>query len=275
MTYQPEDYFSRAIGAHLTSDQFKTLQDTTVLLGGVGGGSNVAELLVRKGFGKFIIADLDVYEPHNIRQRGSTFSTLGVEKVEAMKERLLDVNPHVEVTTVPEGVTPENAPGLVEQSDVIVDLIDLHALDAKAVMHQAARRFGKYVVTCPSVINGAVLWVFAPDGEITFEEFFDYDPDVPMSETAWRHLLRAIPTFPSPELKELYRQAAQGTRSIPLDAVGVDQASVLIVSALENIVFERWENVISVPRGIQVDVSRPELGCQIVEPRLAIAGQSR
>jgi len=260
-----EDFFDRSLTAHMPSEKFKKLQETTVLMGGVGGGSNVAELLARKGVGHIIISDIDVYECHNIRQRGSVVSSLGKEKVLVMEERLRDVNPHIKVTCVREGITCENAEKYVDQADIVVDLIDLHALDAKVVMHRAARKQGKYVLTAPSVINGAVMWIFSPDGDITFEEFFNYVEGMPMSELAWNHLLKAIPRFPSEELKEMYKQAAHGTRSIPLDAVGVEQASIMLVTAIENILFGNLKNIVTVPKGLQVDLSRLQDGMVVVD----------
>ena len=119
------DLFQRSISAHLPSRDFARLQSTGVLVAGLGGGSNIAELLARKGIGRLLIADLDVFEPHNIRQRGSVMSTLGREKVLGMHDRLLDVNPTLKVTPVREGITLRNVSELVRKSDYVVDMLDL------------------------------------------------------------------------------------------------------------------------------------------------------
>ncbi len=259
-----EDFFQRSLTAHLPQEKFRKLQGATVLMGGCGGGSNIAELLARKGIGRFILCDLDVYEPHNIRQRCSLTSTLGVEKVSATATRLKDVQPHVEVEEVREGVTADNAGALVSRSDVIVDMIDLHALHAKVAIHQVSRKQGKYVLTAPSVVNGAMLWVFAPDGP-TFEEFTGYEPGAEMSEIASRHLKRMIDRYPEEAPEAMYEAAARGERTIPLDGVGVDQAAVMVAAAVENIVLERFDRVITVPRGLHVDVSDPEHLADIVD----------
>jgi len=264
MTPGVEDFFQRSLTAHLPPEKFRRLQATTVLMGGCGGGSNIAELLARKGVGRFILSDLDVYEPHNIRQRCSLASTLGVEKVPATAARLKDVQPHVEVEEVREGVTPENAEGLVTRSDVIVDMIDLHALHAKVAIHRAARRQGKYVLTAPSVVNGAMLWVFAPDGP-TFEAFTGYEPGAAMHEIASRHLKRMIDRYPEEAPEAMYEAAARGERTIPLDGVGVDQAAVMVAAAVENLVLGRFDRVITVPRGLHVDVSNPAALATIVD----------
>ena len=236
----------------------------SVLIGGLGGGSNIAELLARKGVGKLIVADPDVFEPHNIRQRGSLSSTWGRGKVEVMSERLLDINPNMEVTPVREGVTMDNVSGLVRRADVVVDMLDFHALKEKVALYQAARAHHKTVVTTPSVVNGAVLYVFPPEGP-TFEEFFGYDGRLPLSELALRFLRRLITHYPPEAPEAVYQAAARGERTIPLDAVGVDQASVLAASAVENVLLGRKDRIVMIPRGIQVDVSDPSYLTHVVD----------
>src|SRR5688572_6332120 len=172
------DIFQRSLAAHLPPSSFSLLQNASVFIGGLGGGSNIAELLARKGVGHQTIADLDVFEPHNVRQRGSLSSTWGRSKVDVMTERLLDINPNMTVTPVREGVTLENVSELVRRATVVVDMLDFHALKEKVALYQAARAHGKVVVTTPSVVNGAVLYVFTPEGP-TFEQFFGYEPSIP------------------------------------------------------------------------------------------------
>ena len=258
------DIFQRSLAAHLPPTAFSLLQDASVFIGGLGGGSNIAELLARKGVGHLTIADLDVFEPHNVRQRGSLSSTWGRAKVDVMTERLLDINPNMTVAPVREGVTLENVSGLVLRSDVVVDMLDFHALKEKVALHRAARAQGKLVVTTPSVVNGAVLYVFSPEGP-SFEEFFGYEPSVPPGELALRFLRRLITHYPTEAPEEVYQAAARGERTIPLDAVGVDQASVLAAVAVENLILGRRDRVVTIPRGIQVDLSDPAYLVRIVD----------
>lgn len=256
--------FQRSLSAHLPEPAFSRLQRMSVLIAGLGGGSNIAELLARKGVGRLIIADLDVYEPHNIRQRGSTSATWGKDKVDVMADRLRDINPFATVTPVRGGVTLANARELVGQADVAVDMLDFHALKEKVALHRAAREQGKTVLTAPSVVNGAVLYVFTPSGP-TFEEFFEYQEGLPLGEQALRFLKRLIVHFPPEAPEELYRAAARGERTIPLDAVGVDQAAVLTAAAIENLALGRTERVVTIPRGIQIDASDPGHLSRIVD----------
>jgi tRNA threonylcarbamoyladenosine dehydratase len=231
---------------------------------GLGGGSNIAELIARKGIGNLVIADPDVYEPHNVRQRGCLASTIGVSKVSVMLNRLYDINPDIFVMPIKDGITPENAWDLVSRCDYLVDMIDLHGIEGKLALHRAAKSQGKYVLTAPSVVNGAVLWVFPPTGP-SFEEFFGLSEDLDIHDLAERLIQGAIPSFAPEAPKALYLEAAQGKRTIPLDAVGVDQAAVMCVAALENLILGRMDRVVLVPKGLQVDVSDSAHLAEIVE----------
>ena len=257
------EMFSRALSAHLPAEEFQLLQAATVLVAGLGGGSNIAELLIRKGIGGAVIADIDVFESSNVRQRGSLASTWGLSKVSVMRERLLDVQPSARIVGVEEGVTLDNVRSLVSQSDYIIDMLDLHALQEKLALYDAARDEGKYVVTTPSVVNGASLWVFSPEGP-RFDEFTGYYPGIPGHQYAWQLLEKFIRVFPEEASSDMYRAAAAGARTIPLDAVGVDQAAILAVSAIENLILDRPERVALVPEGVRVDLSSSQVGFMIL-----------
>lgn len=93
-------------------------------LGGVGG--YVAEALVRSGIGRFDLIDHDKVSLSNLnRQIIATHKTIGREKTEVMKERMLDINPEAEITIRPCFFLPENADDFDFSSyDYIVDAVD-------------------------------------------------------------------------------------------------------------------------------------------------------
>ncbi|NKB61873.1 MAG: hypothetical protein GKR95_06955 [Gammaproteobacteria bacterium] len=74
-----------------------------------------------------------------------------------------------------------------------------------------------------------------------------------------------IPYFPDEAPQSVYTSAAEGKRTIPLDAVGVDQAAVMAVSALINLVAGREDKVVFVPRVMQVDTSNLQIGCKVMD----------
>jgi len=107
---------------------FEVLQSKHVAVFGVGGvGSYTVEALGRAGIGKLTIVDFDVVDITNInRQLHALTSTVGKVKVEVAKERLLDINPYLEVHAINEKYTAENAETLLSaEYDYVVDAIDM------------------------------------------------------------------------------------------------------------------------------------------------------
>ena len=78
------------------------LQSVRVILFGIGGvGSWCAEALIRTGLIHLTIVDGDTVQPSNLnRQLPATQATLGRPKVEALKERLLAINPDADIETI-------------------------------------------------------------------------------------------------------------------------------------------------------------------------------
>ena len=98
-----------------------------VILFGVGGvGSWCAESLVRTGIRQLTIVDSDRVAVSNInRQLMATTETVGRVKVEALKERLLTINPHAEITAIENIFTEETANEFhLDDYDYIIDAID-------------------------------------------------------------------------------------------------------------------------------------------------------
>lgn len=103
------------------------LQNSRVAIFGVGGvGGYVCEALVRSGVGHFDLIDNDTVSLTNInRQIIALHSTIGKLKVDVMKERMLDINPDVDVSVHPCFYLPETADQFdCSNYDYVVDAID-------------------------------------------------------------------------------------------------------------------------------------------------------
>lgn len=112
----------------LGSEAMEKLANSSVAIFGVGGvGSFAAEALVRSGLGRIILIDYDIIDISNLnRQIHATYKTIGEFKVDAMKDRLLDINPNVKVDVFKEKYSKLNREILIDKSyDYIVDAIDL------------------------------------------------------------------------------------------------------------------------------------------------------
>ncbi len=98
-----------------------------VIIFGVGGvGSWCAESLVRSGIRRLTLVDSDRVCITNVnRQAMATTRTVGRVKVEALRERLLEINPAAEIQAVQEIFCADTAEKFhLEEYDFIVDAID-------------------------------------------------------------------------------------------------------------------------------------------------------
>lgn len=93
--------FSRST-ALLGTESMTQLQSVRVILFGIGGvGSWCAEALIRTGLIHLTIVDGDTVQTSNLnRQLPATQTTLGHPKVEALKDRLLAINPEADIETI-------------------------------------------------------------------------------------------------------------------------------------------------------------------------------
>ncbi len=108
-------------------ETLEALENKKVMVVGLGGvGGYVVEALTRMGIGHFILIDHDVVSESNInRQLIATYQTIGQKKIDVMKERMLTIQPEVDVKTLDMFVLPENIDSInFEGVDYIVDAID-------------------------------------------------------------------------------------------------------------------------------------------------------
>jgi sulfur-carrier protein adenylyltransferase/sulfurtransferase len=102
------------------------LKAASVLVIGTGGlGSPVALYLAAAGVGRIGLVDYDVVDFSNLqRQVIHGTSKLGELKVESARERMLDLNPDIQVQVYNEPFTSENAFRIAESYDILIDGTD-------------------------------------------------------------------------------------------------------------------------------------------------------
>ncbi len=109
------------------ADALQKLANSKVAIFGIGGvGTFAVEGLVRSGVGKFVLVDDDCVCLTNInRQIHATRKTVGKPKVEVMRDRILEINPKVEVEIYQKFYLPDIANELIHNNyDYIIDAID-------------------------------------------------------------------------------------------------------------------------------------------------------
>lgn len=121
----------------LGEDSMEKLKNSRVAVFGVGGvGGYVCEALVRSGIGSFDLIDNDEVCLSNInRQIIATTKTVGRSKVEVMKERMLEINPDVNVIIHQCFFLPENADEFpFSEYDYVIDAVDTVTAKIELVM---------------------------------------------------------------------------------------------------------------------------------------------
>lgn len=111
----------------ISKEDIDKINNKSVIVFGLGGvGGSCVEALVRAGLGKIGIVDGDEYEITNVnRQAFATTKTLGMRKVDACEERLLEINPNLKIKKYDLFVSGENIRDIdFESYDYVVDAID-------------------------------------------------------------------------------------------------------------------------------------------------------
>lgn len=127
----------------LGEDRMNYLSGCHVLVVGLGGvGAYAAEQLCRAGIGKMTIVDADTVNESNLnRQLPALCSTIGRPKAEVVAQRLLDINPELELTVHNEFIRDERTEAILDEANYqfVVDAID--SLSPKVfLIYHALRR---------------------------------------------------------------------------------------------------------------------------------------
>ncbi len=123
-----EKNFTTRTGLIIGNEGIEKLRNSNVIIFGVGGvGSFAAEAIARAGVGNMTIVDFDNVDITNInRQLPALHSTVGKYKVEVMKERILDINPDINIKAIRDVYNKDTSDKiLTENYDYVIDAIDM------------------------------------------------------------------------------------------------------------------------------------------------------
>ena len=124
------------------------LKNTSVLISRIGGlGGVVAYELAAAGVGRLVLAHAGKIKHSDLnRQLLMTHAALGTSRVESARARLLELNPRLDIVTVPDNVTESNASELVQQADIVVDCAPL--FEERFALNREIVRQRKPMVEC-------------------------------------------------------------------------------------------------------------------------------
>lgn len=136
-----EPRYARNIPA-LTEEECTLLLGKKVAVIGCGGlGGHLIDQLARIGVGFLRVVDGDVFEPSNLnRQLLSEVPLLGVSKAKAAADRVMRVNPDIEIEAVTHFLTQDNAAQIIAGCDVVLDGLD--NIESRKILAAACQKAG-------------------------------------------------------------------------------------------------------------------------------------
>lgn len=126
-TFRDTEFYSRqTVLAELGLKGQEKLRRSKVTIVGLGGLGSVSALyLSLAGVGRMVLVDRDTVELNNLhRQVLYSLNDIRYPKVEAAARRIQQVNPEIEIESVPENVETENVDSIIAKSDCVVDGLD-------------------------------------------------------------------------------------------------------------------------------------------------------
>jgi tRNA A37 threonylcarbamoyladenosine dehydratase len=208
----------------LGSDAMERLDQRRVIIFGVGGvGSWCAESLVRSGISRLTIVDSDCVSVTNInRQLMATTKTVGQVKVDALKERLLSINPKAEITALQQVFSEETAESFqLDTYDYIIDAID-SLKDKATLILQACQQHAKLFSSM-----GAALKLDPTRIKVT--EFWKVKGD-PLAR-ALRNRFKKDKTFPKRKFLCIYSDELLKNQ-MPVDPEDRGNGSIVHITAI-------------------------------------------
>lgn len=126
--------FEQALIERHTRPVYEKLRASRVAIAGLGGlGSNIAVSLTRAGVGELLLVDFDRVEISNLNRQQYDTADLGRLKTEALRERLLKINPYITIKHLTTRVDSSNAAEIFGSYRIVCEAFDKAATKAMLI----------------------------------------------------------------------------------------------------------------------------------------------
>lgn len=160
---------------YITAATQAKIRNTKLLIAGCGIGSSPAVCAARMGFENFVLVDGDVVDAHNLNRQFYDFADVGRPKVEALKEKILRINPEAKVEAIQAYLDADNTEGIVGKADIVFDTVDFLDLPAILHLHNSAKKRNAHIFTALSVGFGALVWYFPAGSSLSLADIIAPD----------------------------------------------------------------------------------------------------
>lgn len=169
------DTFVMRNSGYIDASTQAKIKNTKLLIAGCGIGSGPAVCAARMGFENFILVDGDVVDAHNINRQFYDFADVGVPKVEALKDKIMRINPEAKVEAIQAYLNAENTDDIVGKADIVFDTVDFLDLQAILRLHLSAKKHHVEIFTALSVGFGALVWYFPASSPLSLADLIAPD----------------------------------------------------------------------------------------------------
>ena len=194
--------------AHLLRKCMGRIRKARVMVAGVGGlGSTVAQLLARLDFRNIVLVDPKIVdEPDLNRQILYTREDLGKKKVEVARNRLLSINPHVQIETIDSFIDDDFE---LPDVDVVVDCLD--SFKSRFVLEEKVFRKGIPLVHGGVKGYGGQVTVVKPHETKSLREIFGDVEDDPAPPQVFPPIVTLIGSIQASEVVKLVCGEKEGS----------------------------------------------------------------
>lgn len=247
--------FKRNLGWFSKEDQ-QILRSKRIAIPGIGGvGGHHLHGFLRLGFEKFNLADPDSFEIQNFnRQQGASCETIGITKLIVSEKLAKSINPNVDIRSFPEGVNLTNMEEFLKDVDIVIDALDLYAMDIRIPLYELAHSKGIPVVTTGPFGMGTSIMAFNPLG-ISFNQYFDLNrTNLTVEAKIIRFLAGITPNLMHRKYLRVPTAVDLFARKLPSLNIGCFAASAAIgAMAVEILLNPKNKKIRWAPRGFHVD----------------------
>ncbi|TCO74341.1 ThiF family adenylyltransferase [Chromatocurvus halotolerans] len=250
--------FSRNIGWVSREEQalLRTKRVAVAGMGGVGGPHLMT--LARAGVGNFTIADLDSFELANFnRQYGANMGTIGLEKVDVMRDYCQAINPEADVRIFGQGVSAENLDDFLDGVDLYMDSLDFFALDIRRKVFARCYELGIPAITAAPMGMGTAMLVFMP-GEMSFEDYFCFEDVSSEEDKLIKFMIGVSPSMQQRHYLTPDSAVDFNSRKVPSIVMGIELAAGVACANALKVMLGRGD-VVTAPHGLHFDAYRNRL----------------
>jgi len=157
-----EDRYSRN-RLYISNEGQEIIKDFPIILGGSGIGSVIAECALRLGFEQITIVDADYVEISNLNRQNYTHSDITKDKTEAIKNRLLSINPNANIKVHNNLLTSENVSNYIEGHKLAINALDF-STDVPLIFDKLCQESNIPILHPYNLGWGGLVAVISPGG---------------------------------------------------------------------------------------------------------------